>query len=77
MENKTFFRKNVEMVKEEESKEIKWLGKSLIKKVGVEAGDIKNEDEFKKCHLLFVVKMYNDSLNEAAYFLSKKDVTPN
>ena len=31
MENKAFGRKNVEVVQEEESKKIKWLGKSLIK----------------------------------------------
>ena len=45
--------------------------------MGVEAGGITNEDEFKKFHLRFFVKMCNDSFNEAAYFLSKTDVTPN
>ena len=47
------------------------------KQVGVEAGDITNEGEFKKFHLFFFVKMHNDSLNEAAYFLSKIGVAPN
>ena len=32
----------------------------------------------KKIHLRsFLVEMHNDLLNEAAYFLSKTDVTPN
>ena len=78
MESKAFGRKNVEVVQEEESKKNQMVGEESYKKqVGVEAGDITNEDEFKKFHLRFFVKMHNDSLNEAVYFSSKTNVTPN